>query len=624
MQRPSALLFALVAALSFASLRAAVPLNRLAGADTTILLTVDDLGTLQKNWLQSPFGKTWNDPQVVRFLAPLREAMHIDEWDNRCRAETGKSVDQLISGFGSMALLITDLAPAIEDQTRKTPPAVLLAVDLRDNRDAFVKMIEKERKKDRQSEVTEEFQGETLHMETPPNASHGEAPFCWVITGDVLMAGPGKAIVQKALSDYKRGGAESPCVETDGYRREVRRLPHAQIRFYVNMERVMAAVRAAASRAAANQNPNPMGLTPDVIMTALGLDSFRGLSLSCEIGEKSSTMVWSVAYDQPHGIARLFTASTEGRVPDPTFLSGDWATVSSARFRIGVLYDVIEEVVRGMGPAIDGMFEGQVANLNKRAGIDIKRDIFENFGDEMYSAAQIDAPDAGVKPFVPKQKQLLVVSLNDPKAFEAALMSLQNGLLGPAAAQMFPTRDYLGATIHTMMKVAPGAAPGAAPSSTPVFSYAVAQRHFVLGIGGDDLVEMAIQNLNSPQPSYWSRPAVRDALAKLPPGANGYGYADLHKLAPTYFNLFAQIMTMSQMRVKDGHIVTAPHPGPMAGPANGVAPSEPAPVDQGKPVVDMAQKPSAETIAQYWGPMTSANYRDEGEVHTVIRLEYPQ
>jgi hypothetical protein len=285
MQRPTALLLALVAALSLAPLRAAVPLNRLAGADTTILLTVDDLGNLQKNWLQSPFGKTWNDPQVARFLAPLREAMHIDEWDNRCKSETGKSVDQLISGFGSMVLLITDLTPAIEDQTRKTPPAVLLAVDLRENRDAFVKMIEKERKKDQQSEVTEEFQGETLHLETPPKTAAGEAPFCWVITGDVLMLGPGKAIVQKAIADYKRGGAESPCVETDGYRQEVRRLPNAQIRFYVNMERVMAAVRVAASRAAANQKPNPMGLTPDVVMTALGLDSFRGLSLSCEVGE---------------------------------------------------------------------------------------------------------------------------------------------------------------------------------------------------------------------------------------------------------------------------------------------------------------------------------------------------
>jgi hypothetical protein len=38
----------------------------------------------------------------------------------------------------------------------------------------------------------------------------------------------------------------------------------------------------------------------------------------------------------------------------------------------------------------------------------------------------------------------------------------------------------------------------------------------------------------------------------------------------------------------------------------------------------MKLKPSAETIAQYWGSMTSANYHDENGVHTVIRMEYPQ
>jgi len=458
-----------------------------------------------------------------------------------------------------------------------------------------------------------------------------------VITGNVMLLGPGKPGVQKALSDYKRGGAESPYVETDGYRAEVRRLPDAQIRFYVDMQRVMAAVRAAAARNSAKQKPNPLGMTPDVVMSALGLDTFRLISLSCQIGEKDSTLVGGVTYDQPRGLARLFSASTEGSVPEPTFLSGDWASVSAARFRIGVLYGVIEEIARGMGPGIDGMFQAQVANLNKRAGIDLKRDIFDNFGDEMYSAAQFGAPDASAKLPLPKQRQLFVVSLNDAKSFDGALTSLQTGLMGPAAAQRFQTRDYLGTTIHSMVKpTMPGAAAAANGPSSPVFSYAVTQRHFVLGIGGDDLVEMAIQNLNTPQPSYWSRPAVKDALEKLPAGATGYGYADMRKLAPTYFDLFAQGMLMSRMRVKDGSIVTAPPPaprprpqprptneGPSAPPTVPVAPAPP-PADPGRPIVDMSQKPSAETISQYWGSMTSANYRDEGGVHTVIRLEYPQ
>ncbi len=639
MHRSSVLLLTFIVALSGGPLRAATPLNRLAGADTILLLTVDDLGTLQKNWHQSPFGKTWSDPQVVRFLAPLREVMQIDDWDNRCRSETGKSVEELVAGFGPMVVSIGNVATALEDPSGKTPPDLLLAVDLRDNRDAFVKSVEAERKKSQGTEVTEEFQGETLHVESLAGAKEGETSACWAITGNVLLLGPGKPVVQKALADYKRGGAASPFVETDAYREEVRRLPDAQIRLHVDMQRVMAAVRAVAARKTATQQPNPQGMTPEIVMNALGLDTFRVVSLACRIGDKDSIMVGGVTYEQPRGIARLFAASTIGKVPEPTFLSGDWASVSSARFRIGALYDAAEEIVHGFGPVVDGMFQAQVANLNQKAGIDLKRDIFANFGDEMYSAAQFDPPDASSPVAMPKQKQLFVVSLNDAKAFDRALESLQTGLLGPAAAQMFQTRDYLGTTIHSMIKPALPGVPQAGPTK-PVFAYAITQRHFVLGVGDDGLVEMAVQNLGSPQPSYWSRPAVKSALAKLPAGAVGYGYVDLRKLAPTYFDLFAQAMLMSQVKVRDGHIVKdgAPSPAPRPGPRQtGMDPSTPPtgddesgetpappPVDPGKPIIDMKEKPSAETIAQYWGSMVSASYHDEGGVHTVIRMEYPQ
>jgi hypothetical protein len=290
-----------------------------------------------------------------------------------------------------------------------------------------------------------------------------------------------------------------------------------------------------------------------------------------------------------------------------------------------------------MGPAIDGPFHAQVADLDKRAGIDLKRDIFDNFGDETFSAAQFDAPKASGGPSGQKPRQLLVFSLNDAKAFAGALEALKNGLMGPAAAQMFRTRDYLGTTIHTMVKPgAPGAAQEGNPPPEAVFAYAVTQRHWVLAIGDDDLVEMAIQNLNSPQPSYWSRPAVKAALGKLPAGATGYGYTDLKKLVPVYFDAFVQVLLRTPLRVRDGHFVTGSSPSPGARPMPrstkedpSAPPSddqeeEPPPADPGRPIMDMAEKPSADTIGQYWGAMTSAIYRDEGGLHCVIREEFPQ
>ena len=605
-----------------ASLRAATPINRLAGADTVFLITLDDVGALHKNWQQSPAGRTWNDPQMVRFLAPLREAMKIDEWDERCRSETGKGIDELAAGFGSMMLAVPDFSATLADETGKTPPAVLLAVELRDNRDVVLKLIEKEREKKRGSEMTEEFQGETLHLETP-DAGSGSPEVCWVVTGDVLLLSPDKRCVQKAVADYKRGGAESPYVETDRFKGEVKRLPDAQIRIHLDVDHLMPLVKAAIARESAKKKPNS-GPAPEDVINALGLDSLRTVTLAGRIGETESLATFSITYDRLHGLARLFSCYGGAPAPEPTFLSGEWAAVASGRFRLAELYSVVEETVHGFGPTVDAVFQGWVGNLNKNAGLDLKRDLFGNFGDEIYVARRFD--DAGAGGPMPQNHQLMVFSIRDDKALAGALEATMTALMGPGAAQLFQSREYLGTTIHSMVGRRP---PNARPDvvAKPAFSYACTARYFIVGIGGEDLVESTIQNLRSPQPSYWSRPEIKSALAKLPDGAMGYSYTDLPKLVPVYLNLVTQAVQVGGMRVKDGRLQfgaappRAPHK--KGGPASLDPPDEP-PEDAGKLPVDLTQKPAPDSIARYWGPFVSANYQDSTGFYTVMRMDHPQ
>jgi hypothetical protein len=637
MNHPKRLTFALAALLgSLASLRSATPVNRLVEANAVFFVTLDDPGTLHKNWANSPFGRTWNDPQMVKFLAPIREVIKIDEWDERCRSETGKGIDELVSGFGSMLFAVQDLSAAIADETGKTPPAMLLALELRANRDVVLKMIEKDREKTRRTELTEEFQGESLHIETADAGKAGAQAVCWVIAGDVLLLSTDKHTVQQAVADYKRGGAESPYIETDQFKAEVKRLPDAQIRVHLDVEHLMPLVMAMIARTPAAKNPTTPGVNAETIVKALGLDALRTVSIDTRIGEQDSLMAFGVTYGLLHGLTRVFSCYGDGPPPEPTFLSGNWTSVSAARFRLAELYAVIEETVHGMGPDIDAKFQDGVGNLNKRTGIDLKRDLFGKIGDEIYTAARFD--DAGTGGAAPASRQLMVFSVRDPKAFEATLETLKTGLLGPAAPQMFRSHEYLGTKIQSMVNPrTPGAAqnpgPYGAPGSVanPVFSFAVTERYLVLGIGGEDLVETAIHNMQSPQPSFWSRPEVKTALARLPDGAISYSYLNMSKLVPVYLNLFTQAMQMGQVRVKDGRLTIAPavpRTRPKAGgPGNGPA-DEPVmpkpPEDTGKFPLDLSQKPADDDIARYWGPVVTANYRDATGFYGVARMDHSQ
>jgi len=347
-------------------------------------------------------------------------------------------------------------------------------------------------------------------------------------------------------------------------------------------------------------------------------------------------MTFGVTYDLLHGLMRAFSCYGDGPPPEPTFLSGNWASVSAARFRLADLYAAIEETVHDMGPEIDAKFQEGVGSLNKRTGIDLKRDLFGNFGDAIFAAARFEDPGAVNAP--PASRQLTVFSVRDAKTFEATLETIKTGLFGPGAAQMFRSHEYLGTKIQSMINprapnAAQNAGPYAAPGAVanPVFTYAVTDRYFVLGIGGEDLVESAIQNLQSPLPSFWSHPEVKAALAQLPDGAISYSYANLSKLAPVYLKLFTQAMQMGQVRVKDGRLTIAPpvprpHPqagGPGGGPADEPLPPKP-PADTGKFPLDLSQKPADDDIARYWGPVVSANYHDATGFYSVARMDHPQ
>jgi len=223
-------------------------------------------------------------------------------------------------------------------------------------------------------------------------------------------------------------------------------------------------------------------------------------------------------------------------------------------------------------------------------------------------------------------RQLAVFSVRDGKAFEGVLEKIKTALMGATAAQLFQSREFMGTTIHAMASDRPPNAPPTG-SATPVVSYAVTAHYFVLGVGGEDLVETAIQGIESPLPSFWSRPDMKSAIATLPDGAVGYGYTDMSKLVAANLEQFTQWIQMARWRVKDGKFYFQAPPALEKGKGNrhvDEAAKSKSPGDSGKPPVESVEKPPADVIARYWGPLVSASYHDATGFYSIMRLENPK
>ena len=120
----------LVAVVGWAAAAAlAVAPTRLINDSSAFVLLIEDAPTIAKNWDNSPWGKTWNDPQVVRYFAPMRAQMKIDTWDDQLKGATGYTLREMLAlAEGEALLAITDLSSVLENNG-KEPPPFLIAVD---------------------------------------------------------------------------------------------------------------------------------------------------------------------------------------------------------------------------------------------------------------------------------------------------------------------------------------------------------------------------------------------------------------------------------------------------------------------------------------------------------------
>jgi hypothetical protein len=238
-------------------------------------------------------------------------------------------------------------------------------------------------------------------------------------------------------------------------------------------------------------------------------------------------------------------------------------------------------------PGILGMGQMYLQNFNKQLGIDIKRDFFGSFGDDLIA---VMAPRPGASATAAKSIEqldtLYAFSLSNPQAFQTALDALLK-IGGPQTERMITKRDYLGHTVNTFAMPTMNAGQ---PAQS--YSFSVAKNYLFFSMGSPAALESSLQNMAGGGAPFWDRPEVKKAFAQIPANASSFSYQNTSALVGGVFTMLSDLAEKSAAR-----------PTPVANEAQDETGAMPA-RKNGVPV-DPSAKPDIPTLAKYWGDAVS-------------------
>jgi hypothetical protein len=581
----------------------AVPLANLVDDKTLFAVSVTDTPALLKGWDSGPIAATWSDPQIVKFLAPMRTELKVDSWDDETKAATGLTVRELLAlaeGEALFAVQSFDIA-LIES---KSPPPLLIALEVGKQGAKIEKIMADAAAKNSGKVETETFSGVKVNL-TPigkPDANDAASAaasepdvVAWAIVDGVWLLAPQKETVFAAIDALQQGGHVSALGKSERFLRTRQRIGDAQSLAYINFPAIYPLIEqaVAAAKAKSAGQPNMMGIDPETVFAALGLDELGEVYLAMASGENETRIDSGIAYNGERGLMKIL-AYEPGAAPRPEWIPAKWPSVSTARFSLPKAYEGIEELLEAISPMLSGMAQGQIRGLNKQLGVDLKRDLIGSLGDELISAYAVPAGfTGGSVPSWTEMDQLVAFSLVNEAAFIKAVDALKL-LAGPAADQMFLKREYLGQTLYTVNMPA-----GPDGKAARGFTYAVANRTLLIGIGSPATVENVLQLMAAPsKENFWDRADVKTALADAPAQASMVQVQDLAVMMKSFVELAVQLQT-------DADATQDPDA-------------------EKKTYVDVNARPDDETIERYWGLSAGQGERTSEGLFSTARIAHPK
>lgn len=562
--------------------------------ETVGFVAIKSAPELIADWEKSNFAKLMEDEEFKKWTAPMHkdgEAM----WDKELKENTGEGLHANLQRLsGSVMLAIVANSPK-DFEGDKTPMALLMEVG--DQQAKLDELLKKETDRtiaedSTQKAITKEIAGVEVHIVTESDEEGAPWKKAHAFVGDVLLMADEPAIMEQFISLLKSGNAEAAAIVHNHLGR-VAQLTEGStdVLVYMNGETLSQwGIDAAKAAAKENAQTQAMGISPEQVIAALGLEELQSLAITLDITDELSRVDLAILHpEKPTGIVSLMRG-TSGEVDFVPFIPAGVLSGSVSRYSLLDLWDKLLVIINKMGP-MAAMATMQLSGVEAQVGIKLREDLFGSLADEY-----IEVTDGTLD----KQSQVLAFKIKDRQRLGGALDGVKGFVGGGFAA--FEDSEYMGHQISTVKTA------NAQPGSTEI-AFCLTNDYLLFSTGPQALLKKVLAHMTEPSgPNIWQDDRVQDLLAKLPKGYVGVGYSDGGKMV----KVVVDAMTMVQgQAAKTGKKKTKTKKG--KGPK--AEASEEAADTPDEPLFDAGATPSDAMWKRYFGSGISGYYTPADAIH---------
>lgn len=424
------------------NLSAAVPPpEKLLPGNTFAVLTVPDTANLRDAFGDSSIAKMWADPAMKAFATKIEAG--IDEHVLKPLRENAgfEPTDYLELAQGQITFALTD------SLFEKNLPGFLLLVDSRKKADALETKLGEMREKLQENDqpfAKRQIRGVEFTVIKPGGEDEPEVLIG--LSDTLLIAGINDKDVEKVLV-AQAGGDVKPLGSQPSYmRRHNAQFRKALVFGWLDFATVMEKVQEELEKGAGNdpdEADNPLAITPDAVITALGLKGLNAISTSYH---RDNGDIIEIAIDAPkaerRGLFKMLAAPSQEAGP-PAFAGDNVITFSRMRYDIKKVWADLEKMLEDITPQAKmalGLVEQAIQAQDPK--FRLKEDFINTLGDDIINIGW--APEKNDLQSLASPPSVTLIKSEKPKDTLASILTITSLAL-PAPEK----KEFLGRTIHT-------------------------------------------------------------------------------------------------------------------------------------------------------------------------------
>ena len=218
----------------------------------------------------------------------------------------------------------------------------------------------------------------------------------------------------------------------------------------------------------------------------------------------------------------------KGHAPLVPFVPSGVFAATVARYDLGAVWPVVEEIIRKVSPALHLLVNSQIQAFETTAGVNVRKDLLGGFGEEIVTFSDLKALE-NLEDLADSELpvgEFYAISLRDSEVFDRALRTMLDAFA--PGAELFQDREHKGVTVRTMR--------GTEGAGIDI-SYAITSKWLLLNVGDRSRMIRAINRLAKSRKSLWKKPSIVAALREAPEDVKQLDYLDMENLMDFLFPL---------------------------------------------------------------------------------------